>query len=194
MYEMHHPKADIDRLYVIRKGGGKGLLQIAAAYEAEIIDTAEYLNTKYTEDPSINIVKGHEIKQPNTNSTIKVATKVTGELSQSNENSSTRKTFNTLKAKLGESLKKKWENKVMHGQYIRSMDRQLIGEEDTFLWQSRGDLKGETESEIAAAQDQALRTKYHATKILQTETDSKCGQFDETVEHIVSACPILDKE
>jgi hypothetical protein len=35
------------------------------------------------------------------------------------------------------------------------------------------------------------------TKILQTETGSKsriCKQFDETVEHITSACPILTKE
>jgi hypothetical protein len=35
---------------------------------------------------------------------------------------------------------------------------------------SRGDLKEETESEIVAAQDQAVQTKYHAPKILQTET------------------------
>jgi len=51
----------------------------------------------------------------------------------------------------------------------------------------------ETESEIIAAQDQI---KYRATKILQTETDSKCRlctQFDETVERIISACPILSK-
>ena len=38
-----------------------------------------------------------------------------------------------MKAKLAEVLKKKWESKVMHGQYIRNMDRQLISEEDTFL-------------------------------------------------------------
>jgi hypothetical protein len=36
----------------------------------------------------------------------------------------------------------------MHGQYIRSTDRQLITEEDMFLWLSKGDLKAETESEI----------------------------------------------
>jgi len=41
----------------------------------------------------------------------------------------------------------------MHGQYIRNIDRQLIGEEDTFRWLSKGDLKAETESEIVAAQD-----------------------------------------
>ena len=85
----------------------------------------------------------------------------------------------------------------MSGQYIRSMDRQLISEEDTFLWLLRGDLKGETESEIIAAQDQALQTKYHATNILQTETDCRCSlckQFDENVEHIITECPILAKE
>jgi len=102
-----------------------------------------------------------------------------------------------IKARLGESLKKKLKNKVMHGQYIRNIDRQLISEEDTFLWLSKGDLKAETENEIMAAQDQALQTKYYVTKILNTETDSKCRlcqQFDETIDHIISACPILGKE
>ena len=60
----------------------------------------------------------------------------------------------------------------MNGQYVRNIDRQLIGEEDTFFWLSKGDLKAETESEIVAAQDQALQTKYYATKILSTETVS----------------------
>jgi hypothetical protein len=47
----------------------------------------------------------------------------------------------------GEVLKKKWKNKAMHGQYIRNIDRQLVSEEDTFLWLTKGDLKAETESE-----------------------------------------------
>ena len=85
----------------------------------------------------------------------------------------------------------------MHGQYIRNIARQFISEEDTFLWLSKGDLKAETESEIVAAQDQALQTKYYVTEILNTEKDSKCRfcqQFDETIDHIISACPILAKE
>ena len=48
-----------------------------------------------------------------------------------------------------------------------------------------------------AARDQALQTKYYATKILSTETDSKCRLyqlFDESIDHIISACPILAKE
>jgi hypothetical protein len=31
IYKMHHPKADIDRLYVKRKEGGRGLVQVEAA-------------------------------------------------------------------------------------------------------------------------------------------------------------------
>ena len=50
---------------------------------------------------------------------------------------------------------------------------------------------------IVVAQDQALQTKYYATEILNTETDSEyrlCQQFDATIDHIISACPILAKE
>jgi len=41
VYKIHHPKADIDRLYVKRKEGGRGLVQIEAAYRAEVINIAE---------------------------------------------------------------------------------------------------------------------------------------------------------
>jgi len=87
MYKMHHPKADIDRLYVKRKDGGRGLLQIEASYKTEIINIAEYINTNYKKDQFVNIVKSHESTQPNMNSIIQTAAKITEELSQSDEKS-----------------------------------------------------------------------------------------------------------
>ena len=66
-YKMRHPKADIDRLYVKRKGGGRGLVQIEAAHKAEIINVAEYLNTNYKEDQFVNIIQWYESTQPNMN-------------------------------------------------------------------------------------------------------------------------------
>ena len=60
-------------------------------YKADIINTAEYLNTKYAEDQFVNIVKSHDSSQPNMNSTIKMVAKVADELNQSNENSDTKK-------------------------------------------------------------------------------------------------------
>jgi hypothetical protein len=124
--------------------------------------------------------------------------KIIDELSQPNENNDMKQDgIQNTKARLAEPLKEKWENKLMHGQYISSIDKHLISEADTLLWLSKGDVKAETESEIVAAQDHVLQTKYHATKILQTEKDSKCRlchQVEETVDHIMSACPILAKE
>jgi hypothetical protein len=197
MYKIHHPKADIDRLYVKRKGG-RGLVQVEAAYKAEIINIAEYLNTKYKEDQFVNIVKNHERTQSNMNSILKLPANIIAELSQLyGKNDAKQDEMQHTKERLGEVLKKKWKNKVLHGQYIRNMDRQLFSKEDTFLWLSKGDLKAETENEIVAAQDQALNTKYYATKILHTETDGKCRlcqQLDKTIDHIISACPALAKE
>jgi len=95
---MHHSKADVDRIYMKRKEGGKGFLQTEATYKAEIINMAEYLKTKYTEDQFVNIVKNHKSNQTNTNSTIRITAKIAEDLNQSNENSNTkRKTFNTKK-------------------------------------------------------------------------------------------------
>ena len=136
---MHHPKAGIDRLYVKRKEGGRGLVQVEAAYKTEIINIADYLNTNYKEDQFVNIVKNHESTQPNMNSVLKLATKIIEELSQPHVKSDG--TQHT-KARLREVFfKEKWKNKVMHGQYIRNIDRQLISEDDTFLWLLKGDLK-----------------------------------------------------
>jgi hypothetical protein len=91
MYKMYHPRADIDRLYVKRKEGGRGLLQIEVAYKEQIINNAEYLNTKYAEDQFVNIFKSHEINQPNMNSRIKTAAEVAEKLNQLNEKCDTKK-------------------------------------------------------------------------------------------------------
>jgi hypothetical protein len=72
-----------------------------------------------------------------------------------------------------------------------------MGEEDTSLWLLRGDLRAETESEITATQDLALQPNCHATEILPTGTDSRCRlcrRFKETMDHIISARPMLAKE
>jgi len=113
VYRTHHPKADTDRLYVKTKGGGRGLVQIEATYKAEIINIAECLNTNYKKDQFVNIAKIHESIQINMNSIIKTAAKIKDELSQTNEKSDAKQDGIHIKARLGQSLKKKRENKYM---------------------------------------------------------------------------------
>jgi hypothetical protein len=66
----------------------------------------------------------------------------------------------------------------------------------SYHWLESGNIKGETESTIVAAQDQAFSTNYFKNKILKQEVESKCRlckQHEETIDHLTSGCPILAK-
>jgi hypothetical protein len=54
----------------------------------------------------------------------------------------------------------KMGSKRLHGQFPRSLDEGLIDKEQSYRWLKFGDIKGETESVIMAAQDQAISTNY----------------------------------
>jgi hypothetical protein len=63
IHGQHHPKADIHHLYVPRKQGGRGLMQLLEAYIVEITKLMAYVDS--TEDPQIQILR---TPQWNTNS------------------------------------------------------------------------------------------------------------------------------
>ena len=57
-------------------------------------------------------------------------------------------------------------------------------------------MKPESEALVIAAQDQALRTRHYDKAVLKISQDDKCRiclEQVETIDHIVSACPILAK-
>jgi predicted restriction endonuclease len=52
-----------------------------------------------------------------------------------------------------------------------------------------GDIKGETESTIVAAQDQEISTNYFKRKILKEEIESRCRlckEYEETIDHLTN--------
>jgi len=53
----------------------------------------------------------------------------------------------------------------MHGQLPRSLDEKLVDIEQSYRWLKYGNIKGETESAIVAAQDQAISTNSFTNKI-----------------------------
>jgi hypothetical protein len=55
----------------------------------------------------------------------------------------------------------------MHGQFPRSLDEKLVDKGQSYRWLKFGGIKGETESTIVAAQDQAISTNYFKRKILK---------------------------
>jgi hypothetical protein len=61
----------------------------------------------------------------------------------------------------------------------------------SYRWIKFGDIKGETESTILAAQDQAISTNGFRNKIMKEDTDSKCQlcKHVETTEYLTKDAP-----
>ena len=58
MYKMHHPKSDIERLYLPRKIGGRRLIQLALTMKTATIGLDTYLRS--SEDWLLKLVLKHE--------------------------------------------------------------------------------------------------------------------------------------
>ena len=65
MHGLHNPKADVDRLYVNRQMGGRGLIQIEAAFTKAIIGLAFYPTEN--KNQLMQISKQHECCWKETN-------------------------------------------------------------------------------------------------------------------------------
>ena len=96
-----------------------------------------------------------------------------------------------------EIMKENWEAKPMHGQYPLRVNKVDVDKEGTHKWLKSASLKEETEGFIVAAQDQSLGTNNYRNKIIKDGTNPKCRlchEYDETIEHITSGCPVLAKK
>jgi hypothetical protein len=94
-------------LYVPRKQGGKGLMQIEGAHAVEITKLVEYLDQK--EDPLIQVIRTH---QHNTDSVVlQTARRLKTEVQRETRN---------MKDSIAEKPKEIWHRKRMHGQLPRN--------------------------------------------------------------------------
>jgi len=136
------------------------------------------------EEPPIQVVRTH---QHNTDSAVlQIARCLKTEVQKE-----TRK----IKDSIAKKTKVIWQRKRMHGQLPLNLDEKLVDIEQSYRWLKSGDIKGETESTIVVAQDQAISTNYFMNTILKEEIESKCWLCKQhvTIDHLSSGCPILAK-
>ena len=197
----HHPKADIDRIYLGRSDGGRGLLQAEMSYKLTIIGLHKYLQK--TEDWMMKCVSSYESKKK-LYSIKNKAEEFTKELDiktiacdddKSAINHAKVEKVVAKKAAM-KKLQTNWKEKPLHGKFFERASQADVSQKHTFSWLKSSGLKAETEGFIIAAQDQSLRTKNYQAKIMKTQEDPKCrfcNQYNETIDHLVSACPTLAK-
>ena len=173
LHRAHHPQGDVDRLYINRKEGGRGLQSIEEVVIREQNAMTTFFST--TPDPELVTLKPHFIKE--------------GLLKGEVINKAVDKQRDEEKRKTA------WTEKEMHGQYVRNLQGVAdIGE--TWNWLHQQDIKKETEGLILAAQDQALRLNYVKWKIDKTAASPICRLChlkNETADHILSCCSKLSQ-
>ena len=165
MYQALHPRANVDRLYLPRSEGGKGLLSIEDCVNIEKRSLGQYV--KNSEDELLRTAWEENLITEDEEPKI-------------------------YKENRSKSRREGWKNKTMHGQFLRQTND--LASNDTWQWLQRGELKKETEGMIMAAQDQALRTRYIQRAIDGTNISPKCrkcNEKEETINHITSECPAL---
>ena len=61
IHRMHQPKADVNRMYLPRRIGGRGLTKLETAYKSTTIEMETYLRN--TDDALLQLVLEHETKK-----------------------------------------------------------------------------------------------------------------------------------
>ena len=188
-----HPRADVDRIYVTRREGGRGLRQLETAHKNAILKMGQFV-VQQAGDMLMRQVLRDEEKNGN-RGVVSQAQKIAAKMGHATTDGDSILSFN-IKRVSQERLKDSWKGKRLHGQFLHRVENSNISKDHSHMWLKRGKMKPETEALITAAQDQALRTHHYEKCILKTTQDDRCRlcrSQSETLDHIVSGCSVLAK-
>lgn len=172
-FGVHHPHASVNRLYIPRKEGGRGMQHLSIAYDRVVSSLREYF---------LN----------NNNSPFKKT------ICEADENITPLHLSSATAPLLGvtvEKLREEWYSKPLHGRYPKNLKSKSVNEKESTTYLTSGYLFPETEGRILAVQDQVVGTRAFLKRIagqnLPTDLCRRCNQATEHIQHITSSCPIL---
>ena len=141
IHKMLYPKADVERLYIPRKDGGRGLIEVETAFKIAMIGLDHYLKNKDGQYPKQ--VLGHDRSKVK-NSITKNVSKFKREVPMSefenkehkspSENAKALK--NIIKSKMKSKKEEKWKNKALHHQYPKLLEKSHVDTVTTNKWLS----------------------------------------------------------
>lgn len=160
-----HKRSNVNRLYLPRKMGGRGLQGIENIVGAECASLCEYLHesneSMLMEARNEGVIKDTEC-------------------------------LKDYKERIRAEHLAGWREKALHGRTYQAIEG--FADPESWRWLRQGFLKKETEGMICAAQEQALRTnsvKFSIDKTVDSPICRKCKSATESVQHIISGCTPL---
>ena len=186
----HHPRSSVERLFLPRKLGGKGLLCVENLC---LIMLSHHLNT--SGDVLVKMCCTLDTQLPSRVSSMSRAALLVSSLGLDDMLSYS---CGQLKAAIFAAQQKKLLDclsaKPLHGKFfnwIRSVDMNI---DWSFRWLNRS-LHSELESTIFAIQDQVISTRVYQARIIRSHIPSVlcrfCGDQEETIQHVLAGCSIL---
>jgi hypothetical protein len=184
---IQHPKADVNRPYIKRQNGGRGLVKLESTCNASVVGVVKQGKDRHTRlMPEYDAGKAEYCLLKETNLI---------EQKYMTKETAVQNIKNLLKSSIANKKIEAVKSKSMHGQIYQDLERPSGDKEKSLAWLCSSGLKGETESLIIAAQDQTLNTHcYHQRNIMKQPIDSKCRMSCKAQGHIkpiVAGCTTL---
>ena len=172
MNNVFHRKSNVDRLYLKRNEGGRGLISVE-----ECVGVEERALSEYVRNSDEWMLK--EVAKADTMKEMESAKDYQEQKHQER----------------ADQLSK--ENKPLHGQFFTNVKD--VADNRSWEWLKAGYLTKSTEAYVCAAQEQVLRTNHMRAVIYKEKVNGemvskmcrKCGEKVETVMHLTSSCKAL---
>lgn len=170
-YRSHHPKSAVERLYLPRHMGGRGLIDLEAHHAKEVDRLQRYFTKKNS--PFHVQLKSEDNYTP---------------LKLSNG------THTTMQYNNIETLKKNWKSGAMKGKYPKNLEDENVDQTMSTRYLKKSNIFSETIGFMHAIQDKTIKTKNYMKYIMKQNVNDMCrlcGKITESIEHLSSGCSVL---
>ncbi|XP_045463778.1 uncharacterized protein LOC123673337 [Harmonia axyridis] len=161
-----HPNSAIERIYLPRKEGGRGLSSLEDTCKKEIVNIKKYFKNTY----------------------LPIHQWVTAQESMAHEDGEDRENS-------AEMLRQNWQTKQLHGRFYASLHLEEVDVAASNIYLTQGYLFPQTEGTIFAIQDQVVPTRNYSKHIMKKQIESTkcrlCNNAEETTQHLVSGCSVI---
>ena len=190
-----HRRSDIDRIYLKRLKGGRGLRNIEDEFLSKSVAITQHLITIKEKSEFVRCVVEHE-----TNNLVKLDCLIRKDL-DIEINVIDKSYSDIVKNKLQVIKEKNWVNKSVHGYFPKTLKRieSEIDKNKTWKWLQSNTLTSQVESYIVSLQDQEVNTrearKRHERDVIKKQSMNSrcrlCMNSEENLQHILGVCPSI---
>lgn len=196
----HHLNAAVERLYLPRDAGGRGLTSLRHCFEREKVSVAKYVAdsevprlVQVRENWAVLRGRGRPTPMDNAN---KILARYAMPSIDGTECSDAQTLAKTIKARQFDGLYDRLKSKILHRENFETQTRDDYDTEMSRLWLSDGRLKSRTEGLICAMQDGVVWTRAYRKRIVKasgtfSDRCRMCHKAPETLGHLLSSCDKL---